>query len=284
MYIPMLRDPYSSTVITTCCFQYQGRDVIAAIHSKFPNLRLYATELQCGGGDNTWAYAFNPTFLDVQYYVVNGASGAFQWNLILEKAGKAGYIWNWNQNSMITIDTVAKTYTCQSQYYVLKHFSYYIRPGSRLLRVTGNYAVNEVSVKNADGSLAIVTQNNSTGTQPVGIRFGNQMVTATLPASSFASFLIYDSSANSIQRPAGNFVSEQQVKIRVTGTENGISINPQGCAYELKVIGIDGSIKATVSSMRNGTDMIKVQDMAPGIYFLNGVVDGKKYVSSVLVP
>ncbi len=281
-FSPLLDD--TSTHIAAACFQYEGKDAIAWVHATYPNVKLYATELVCGGGDNQWAYAFNPTFADVKFYIANGAGGAFQWNLILEKNGSSGPMINFKQNCMITMDTVAKTYTLQPQYYVLKHFSYYIRPGSRVIGMTGNYAANVVAVKNPNGSLAAVAQNLNTGNQGIAIRFGTQMVTATMPGSSFSSFMIYDSSANSIQRPTGNFVSEQQVKIRITGTENGISINPQGCAYELKVIGIDGSIKATVSSMRSGTDMIKVQDMAPGIYFMNGLVDGKRYVSSVLVP
>jgi glucosylceramidase len=201
MYVPMLRDAYTKSLITTCGFQYQGKDVIAAIHSKFPNLRLYSTELVCGGGDNLWDYAFSTTFTDLKYYIANGASGAFQWNLFLEKQGKAGYNWNWNQNSMITIDTVAKTYTMQSQYYVLKHFSYYIRPGSRLIGATGNYAANAVAVVNPDKSLAVVAQNRNNSNQSITVRFGNQMITATMPASSFASFLVYDSVTSSVLNP-----------------------------------------------------------------------------------
>jgi len=89
---------------------------------------------------------------------------------------------------MITMDTVAKTITYQPQYYVLKHFSYYIRPGSRVIKSTGTYAANQISVKNPDGSIAVVAQNLNTGTQQVAIHFGNQMVVAPMPGSSFGQF------------------------------------------------------------------------------------------------
>jgi len=197
-YSPLLDD--TSTHIAAACFQYEGRDAIAWVHATYPRLKLYATELVCGGGDNQWSYAFNPTFLDVQFYISNGAGGAFQWNLILEKNGASGPMVNFRQNCMITMDTVAKTITLQPQYYVLKHFSYYIRPGSRVVRVTGNYAANVVGVQDpTNGNLVVVAQNVNTAARPVAIRFGTQMVTASIPASSFASFVIFDSSANSIR-------------------------------------------------------------------------------------
>ncbi len=199
MFIPMLRDTYTDTVIKACCFQYQGKDVIAYIHSKFPTLPLYATELQCGGGDNTWDYPMSQTFPDIKYYISNGGVGAMQWNLILEKNGRAGYNWNWSQNSMITMDTVAKTITLTSQYYCLKHISAYLRPGSKLLNVTGNFAANEIATKNPnDGSIGVVAMNNSTNVTPVAIRLGTQMVKATMPAQSFASFRIWDDAVNAL--------------------------------------------------------------------------------------
>jgi glucosylceramidase len=189
-FSPMLDD--TSTHIAAACFQYEGRDAIAWVHATYPKLKLYATELVCGGGDNQWSFAFDPTFKDVKFYIDNGAGGAFQWNLILEKNGNSGPTVNFKQNCMITMDTVAKTITFQPQYYVLKHFSYYIRPGSRVIKATGSYAANQVSVKNPDGSIAVVAQNLSTGTQQVSVHFGSQMVTASMPGSSFGSFLIWD--------------------------------------------------------------------------------------------
>jgi glucosylceramidase len=201
-YIPMLRDAYTSTIITTVCYQYQGEQAINYIHKKFPNLREYGTELQCGGGDNQWNYPQTTTFPEIKLLVANGASGAFQWNLLLANGGwsaqwATGTGGAWAQNSMITVDTIGKKIVYNSQYYGLKHLSYYIRPGSQLLKVTGQYDTNEITVKNKDGSLVVVTNNQNNSPQSVAICFGTQMVQATLPALSLASFMIYDSSTTS---------------------------------------------------------------------------------------
>ncbi|HUI92222.1 MAG TPA: glycoside hydrolase family 30 beta sandwich domain-containing protein [Chitinivibrionales bacterium] len=203
-YIPMLRDSYCSSIITTVCYQYQGEQVINYIHKKFPNLREYGTELVCGGGDNQWNYPQSQTFPEIKLLVANGASGAFQWNLLLANGGWSAQ-WGtgaWQQNCMITIDTIGKKIVYNSQYYGLKHLSYYIRPGSKVLKVTGQYDTNEISVKNPDGSIAVVTNNQNNAPQNVAICVGSQMVTATLPALSFASFLIYDSTATGVNTAA----------------------------------------------------------------------------------
>ncbi len=195
-YMPMLRNPYTAHPITTVGFQYEGKNVVGYIHEKFPNLKLYSTELVCGGGDNTWDYAFSTTFTDIKYFIDNGASGAFQWNLFLEKRGRSGYTWNWNQNSMITIDTTAKTFTRQSQYFVLKHMSYYIRGGSRVLKTTGDMAkLDAITVQNPDGSIVVVAQNYGSSAKPVTIRLGNQVISASMGAKSFATFVFCDPTA-----------------------------------------------------------------------------------------
>jgi glucosylceramidase len=218
-FSPMLDD--ATTNIAAACFQYEGRDAIAWVHATYPRIKKYATELVCGGGDNQWAYAFNPTFTDVKFYTDNGASGAFQWNLILEKNGASGPMINFRQNCMITMDTVAMTITCQPQYYVLKHFSYYIRPGSQRIRLAGNYMANVVAAKNpVNGNLVAVIQNAGTAAQTVSVRFGTQMVTASLPALSFASFVIYDSLTTGIHQA-------------VVSSENG----PAGASVSFKVTG-----------------------------------------------
>jgi glucosylceramidase len=217
-FVPMLRDTFTSKIITTVCYQYQGEDVMNVIHKKFPNLREYGTELACGGGDNVWSYPQNQTFPEIKRLVANGASGAFQWNLILSNPPGVQYnklcgysgMWvrstglgNWPQQSMISIDTANKAIAYNTQYYGLKHLSYYIRPGSKVIKVTGQYDTNQISVKNADGSLVVVTNNQNNAAQSVAICFGTQMITASLPALSFASFKIYDSTNTAVTNAGG---------------------------------------------------------------------------------
>jgi glucosylceramidase len=191
-YAPMLND--TSNHITAACFQYEGINAIKWVNTRYPKLKKYATELVCGNGTNLWSYAMTITFPDVKFYIENGAGGAFQWNLILEKNGESGPTTDSRQNCMIAMDTTIKRIKFTSQYYALKHFSYYIRPGSRIIKATGTFK-NHVSAKNTNGSIAVVAQNNNTTAQTVRIKFGTKMASASLPPSSFGSFLIYDSSA-----------------------------------------------------------------------------------------
>jgi len=215
----LLNDSYCASIITTVCYQYQGESVMPIIHRLHPNLRAYNTELHCGAGSNSWSYPQTDTWPEIKMGVSNGNSGAFHWNLLLcsvpnaTTANLCGYsaVWgtgNWPQQPIISIDTAGKKIAYNTQFYMLKHLSYYIRPGSKVVKVSGQYDTNQITVKNPDGSLAIVT-NNVNGSQPIAIRFGNQMVTATLPAQSFASFMIYDSSTtpSSIRNPQAASVS-----------------------------------------------------------------------------
>jgi glucosylceramidase len=180
--------------IVATCFQYEGEQVMAQVHSQWPNIKTYATELACGGGENSWDYPLSQTFVEIKNTITNGGvSGVCQWNLVLDKSYSSGSFVNFKQNCMITIDSVAKTYTLQTQYYGLKHFSYYIRPGAKILKVSGGYANSAVPAQNPSGSIAVVTENNSAGAKTVAVHWGNQMVSAQLPAYSFGSFLIWDS-------------------------------------------------------------------------------------------
>jgi glucosylceramidase len=269
-YVPMLRDAYTAPLVKACCFQYQGKDVIAVIHQKFPALPLYATELVCGGGDNTWDYPLSQTFPDIKYYVDNGAVGAMQWNLILEKNGRAGYNWSWSQNSMITMDTVAKTITFTSQYYCLKHLSFYIRPGSKLLKATGNFAVSQLSVKNTDGSIAVVAMNNASSAKAVAVRLGTQMITATMPALSFASFLIYDSTATgtnpAVARPENRAPAPRTIK--VAGEGFTLPVEYAKTASVCAVYNLQGKLIRELSVVNNAVNLSRDYGMSRGIYIV----------------
>jgi glucosylceramidase len=269
-FMPMLRNPYAPDPITTVGFQYEGKNVVAYIHEKFPNLRLYSTELVCGGGDNTWDYAFSSTFRDIKYYVDNGASGAFQWNLFLEKFGKSGYTWNWNQNSMITIDTVKKTFTRQSQYFVLKHLSYYIFPGSRVLNTTGSFEPNAITVQNPDGSIAVVAQNYSVGSKSVTIRLGNQVITATMGAYSFASFVFYDPSMP-VHQPLVTAPSRahEQSSYRITGDEFRLPAAFAGSENHCAVFDLHGRLLREFSVKGRTIRLAKEFGVPGGVYVVN---------------
>jgi glucosylceramidase len=266
-FSPMLDD--ATTNLAAACFQYEGIDAIAWVHTTYPRIKKYATELRCGDGSNQWSYPLTQTFPDIKFYITNGAGGAFQWNLILEPNGASGPMVNFRQNCMITMDTVAKTITCQPQYYALKHFSYYLRPGSRVIGLAGNYAANVVAVKNPNGSVGVTALNANTAAAQVSIRFfGNQMVTASLPASSFSSFLIYDSLTTGVSQalvsPENNS-SGAGVSFKVTGEKFILPAAYAGKSCMCSVFDIKGKLIRKLST-KNQTISLSKFGIPEGVY------------------
>jgi glucosylceramidase len=270
-FSPMLDD--TSTHLTTACFQYEGRDAIAWAHTTYPKLKLRFTEMTCGGGDNQWSFAFDPSFKDLKYYIDNGAGGADWWNLILEKNGNSGPTVNFKQNSMITIDTVAKTFRYTPIYYVMKHFSFYIRPNSKIVKVTGSYAANQVSVKNVDGSVAVVAQNNSASAQTVTIKFGNQMVSASMPASSFGSFLMWDD-AVSVSQPGIAGKSQSRIAsvnrfYKVAGDKFSFPGEFEGKTCTGAIYDVDGRMVREFSVKAGAMSLSKDFGVSKGVYIVH---------------
>lgn len=280
-FVPMLRDAYTSTIITTVCYQYQGEDEINYIHKKFPNVREYLTELQCGGGDNSWNYIQTSTFPEIKMGIANGVSGAFQWNLLLANGGfsaqwATGSNGHWAQNSMITVDTTQnKKIIYNSQYYGLKHLSYYIRPGSKVIKVTGQYDTNEISVKNSDGSLVVVTNNQNSGSQNVAICFGTQMVQATLPGLSFASFKIYDSSlVQDAVHPAINVAPEIRLVsvnkyFKITGDKFSLPAEFAGKTCNGAFYDVNGRFIREFSTNSGSLSLSKEFGLSKGVYVVH---------------
>ena len=52
----VLKDAYAGKYINGVGFQWGGKNAIAAIHKRYPELKLYQTEQECGDGKNDWKY------------------------------------------------------------------------------------------------------------------------------------------------------------------------------------------------------------------------------------
>lgn len=298
-YYSLLNDSYCAGIVKAVCYQYQGETAMPIIHKIHPNLTAYNTELQCGGNANSWNYVQSQTFPEIKQGISNGNSGAFQWNLLLcnipgatyanlcgfsaNWTDASGHVGNWPQQSCISIDTAGKKIAYNTQYYALKHLSYYIRPGSKVLKVSGQFDTNQITVKNPDGSIAVVTNNNSGSSQNIAIHWGNQMVTATLPAQSICSFLIVDSIGTGVNPLTTNSIQVQKGILHVSAMRNGISVSPEGNSFELAIVGVDGKVRAVLSSAASAGKALTTRSLAPGIYFVSGIVQGKKFSASVPV-
>jgi glucosylceramidase len=271
-----LSDAGSAQYIKTVCFQYEGQNAIAAVHAAYPNLTLYETETSCGSHENNWAYAENPTFQQMQFYLTNSANGYMQWNMVLDQSGSSA--WGWAQCSMVTIDTSKKTVTYNPQHYCAKHFSYYVKPGAKRIKTSGSFA-NQVGFKNPDGSVVVVANNTGTSAVQLAVSLGSSVVNVSMPAHSFDTYVFYDSTTTGIE-PTSPVASVQSTGlVKIIRAKNIITLVAQGNEFSIKVVGLDGRVAASMSTKAGKALTIRTGAMAPGIYFIKAMVDGKSFTA-----
>jgi glucosylceramidase len=69
----------------------------------------------------------------MKHYFKNGANAYMYWNMILDETGKSQ--WGWKQNSMISIEKASGKVVYNPEYYLMKHLSYFVEPGSKNIPV-----------------------------------------------------------------------------------------------------------------------------------------------------
>jgi len=163
-------------------FQWAGKGAIPEVYLKYPDLRLMQTETECGDGSNDWNAAEH-TFELMKHYFNNGANAYMYWNIVLNEKGKS--MWGWKQNSMITIDSVTKCVTYNPEFYLMKHFSYFIRPGAHRIETSDS---NCLAFKNSD-NIIIVCHNPGVRTEKELIVYDTSF-SIELPEKSFNTFTI----------------------------------------------------------------------------------------------
>lgn len=93
----------------------------------------------------------------LKHYISNGAESYMYWNIILEPKGVS--TWGDPQNAMITINPSNQSVTYNPDYYIMKHFSAFIKDGAKRLGMRGAFAGDSLAFKNPDGSIALVVLN-----------------------------------------------------------------------------------------------------------------------------
>jgi glucosylceramidase len=182
----IMDDPIAGKYIKGIGFQWAGKGAIAEAHKKYPELKLYQSEQECGDGKNNWTYCCYAWTL-MKHYLSNGAGAYMYWNLSLDKDGISR--WGWRQNSLISVDQQKKTFVYNFEYYLLKHVSHYVMPGARLLdtRVTNK---NILAFVNPDGKIVLVVRNEDKSDKKISITVGNKEINPLLKADSFNTFVI----------------------------------------------------------------------------------------------
>lgn len=184
----VIEDPQVGSFVAGLGVQWEGKRAVAALHRLHPELRIYQTEQECGDGRNDWRHARHAWSL-MKHFLTNGANAYMYWNISLPEGGRSR--WGWTQNSLVVVDPDSSTYRWSYEYQVLKHISAFVAPGARALECLSysGYA-NQLAFLNEDGSIVLVMQNDLSEDLPVRILLGDRVMTPTLPADSFSTFVI----------------------------------------------------------------------------------------------
>ena len=177
----------SGQYISEIGFQWAGKESIAKIHETYPEMKLMQTESECGDGRNSWEYCFY-TWNLMKHYFKNGISAYMYWNISLDK-DPANSRWKWAQNSLISVDQENKTYKYNPEYYLMKQFSHFVKPGAKRLNTEGAYE-NILAFSNPDNSVVIIAANENAEPQALKIQVKDQMVNVEMKPQSINTFQI----------------------------------------------------------------------------------------------
>lgn len=182
----ILQDPDCARFIKGVGFQWAGKDALPKVYAKYPDLKLYQTEQECGDGKNSWegaVYAWNL----MKHYLKHGVSAYEYWNISLAEGGISR--WGWAQNSLVVVDEAKQSYRYTPEYYMLKHVSHYVLPGAKRLETSGAYD-DVLAFVNTDNSVIIIIGNTQSSDKVVRFQVGGKVYSPVLKANSINTFKI----------------------------------------------------------------------------------------------
>ena len=269
---PMFNDAAARTSFQGIGVQRDGEgdNNSAYQNSYYASLHYHSmeTETNCWGGQNSWTDAMN-TWKEIYDHMTTFNQNYNMWNMILD--ANYNYV-SWMpraQNSQITITPASQTVTYNPEFYIMMHFSRYVRVGAvRIAATSTSTSLRTLAFKNPDGTIIVEVQNTGTGAVSPLIRVGSQEFTpAALAASSVNTFNIGGT------EPASNWNPSQptNVEYRLPVMTVLASAGPLG-VYDIKgrlIKVLDRtSVKAKVGGPLWDRNDASGRKAAPGLYII----------------
>ncbi len=190
-----LSDPRAARYIWGTGFHWYSGDQfenLDRLHHAFPHKHLLFTEGCWEGGvkpgrwDRGERYAHH-IIGDLNHWT----EGWLDWNLVLDHRGGPNHVGNWC-DAPIIVDTERRTWTRQSSYWYIGHFSRYILPGARrLLSTQAGNGLESVAARNPDGGLVVVVCNPGDTPLSAALRFDGAWAELTVPAHAIQTLMHY---------------------------------------------------------------------------------------------
>jgi glucosylceramidase len=148
----------------------------------------------------TWApekdKPLHPPYVPVYRYardIIGGLNswlaGWIDWNIVLDDKGGPNHARNWCIAPVIVKPETDEAYYTPL-FYVMSHFSKYIRPGAVRIGVTNPLpGLMITSCRNTDGSLAVVVLNQGEEKSIFELRVGSQSVVVEIPANALQTII-----------------------------------------------------------------------------------------------
>lgn len=188
--VTVMENPAANAFVSGMTFQYDSRNLIGSAGKLYPDKKLIESESKCFSGRNSWDDAMDLYGL-MKHYLDGGASSYFAWNMVLNDTGMS--TWHWRQNSLITVNRKTGKVTYNGEYYVMRHFSQFVKPGAKRVLVTGPWG-DKLAFVNPDGSTVLVVANSANRSYQVVLNVVDRpdggTFKATLPAQSVNTFIV----------------------------------------------------------------------------------------------
>ena len=149
-----MMDEKAAKYIKGVGYQWAGKYALLQTADDYPGLEIIQTEVECGDGSNEWDYTMY-LFENTRRFFRMGATANVYWNIALGKDNSS--TWGWKQNSLVRVLDGKAEFT--NDYYMMKHFSHFIKRGARYVGLTGRLASCCAAFVNPDGSKVIVASN-----------------------------------------------------------------------------------------------------------------------------
>jgi glucosylceramidase len=121
----------------------------------------------------------------IRDWIVAGVNSYCAWNMVLDTVGKS--LDGWPQNALLVVDRSAKKLIPTAAYYVFRHFSRYIAPGSTRIGVTGSN--DAFAFKNPDGSVVTQMYNSGGSSKNMTVKIGSAFYQFEVPGHGWATLV-----------------------------------------------------------------------------------------------
>ncbi|MBQ6795495.1 MAG: RICIN domain-containing protein [Clostridia bacterium] len=231
---PTLNDPVTSSIIKGVGFQWWSAPLATRVHRQFPHLHLMQSETKCGNGANNWQYA-EEQFDCFKEFFDAGVSSYMLWNMILDEKGENTSPNPWHQNAPIVVHSETNEVIYTPHYYLVKHFSHYIKPGARRIKTEGNYG-DKIAFQNPDGEVILVVKNSADSPFAVAINVGGKKVKPIVPANSISTFRIMADNDNFTTSPdmslTENSKENEEVTIKLHAYIGGRTLSVHSASFD----------------------------------------------------